>query len=355
MAPISPHATASSTTDNGPKMAPFISVIIATRDRADKLANCLDSILAMDYPNFDVIVVDNAPSSEETAELIARRYTAGGRVRYVRENEPGLGRAHNAGLARTHAPYVAFTDDDVVVDPNWLGMIASNFSKDETVACVTGLILPAELETRAQYWAERHGGFGKGFERRVFDSQANRPRGRLYPFTAGQLGSGANMAFRTDVLKTIGGFDPALGAGTRARGGDDLAAFFKIIDAGYRLVYEPGAVLWHYHRRDEAGMRRQALGYGIGLGAYLTKLVVDRPTLLLKLAVAAPAGLAHVFGPSSPKNQRIAADYPWTFVWRERCGIVAGIPLYLLSRHAARHAAAARPMGESPVTSPALD
>ena len=234
-------------------------------------------------------------------------------------------------------------------------MIASNFSLNDTVACVTGLILPAELETRAQYWAERHGGFGKGFERQVFDSEANRPRGRLYPFTAGQLGSGANMAFRTDVLKGFGGFDPALGAGTRARGGDDLAAFFKVIEAGYQLVYEPGAVVWHYHRRDEAGMRRQSLGYGIGLGAYLTKLVVDQPALLLKLVLAAPAGFAHLFGPSSPKNRRIAADYPRTFVWRERCGIIAGIPLYLLSRHAARQAATVQPVVESAVPSPALD
>ena len=57
-------------------MAPFISVVIATRDRADKLAKCLNSLLGMDYPNFDVIVVDNAPSSEKTAELIASRYIA---------------------------------------------------------------------------------------------------------------------------------------------------------------------------------------------------------------------------------------------------------------------------------------
>ena len=318
------------------KDAPFASVVIATHDRPRRLAACLESLLHQDHPRFDVIVVDNAPSSPETAELIASRYAPTGRVRYLREDTPGLGRAHNRGLAAVVAPIVAFTDDDVVVDSRWLTMIASQFMTSEAIGCVTGLILPAELETRAQYWAERHGGFGKGFERRIYDLGDHRQSGRLYPYAAGQFGSGANMAFRTDVLRRIGGFDPALGAGTLARGGDDLGAFFAVIQAGYQLAYEPGAIVWHHHRAEEAGMRRQAFGYGVGLGAYLTKLVLDHPRTVFRLALAVPAGLAHVFGASSPKNQRLADDYPRALVWRERFGILAGIPLYLLSRAAAR-------------------
>jgi hypothetical protein len=109
-----------------------------------------------------------------------------------------------------------------------------------------------------------------------------------------------------------------------------------VIQAGYQLVYEPEAIVWHHHRREEAGMRRQAFGYGVGLGAYLTKLVLDRPAALLQLAVALPAGLTHIFGASSPKNKRLADDYPAALVWRERLGILAGMPLYLRSRAARR-------------------
>ena len=320
----------------GRRESPFISVVVATRDRPASLAVCLDSLLRQDYSSFEVVVVDNAPSSPETADLIARRYAPTGRVRYLREDRPGLGQAHNRGLAAVSAPIVAFTDDDVILDSQWLSVLAANFAADSNIACVTGLILPAQLETRAQYWAERHGGFGKGFERKLYDLTDHRPPGRLYPYAAGQFGSGANMAFRTDALRRIGGFDPALGAGTPARGGDDLAAFFGVIQAGYQLVYEPEAIVWHHHRREEAGMRRQAFGYGVGLGAYLTKLVLDRPASMLQLAIALPAAFTHLFGASSPKNKRLADDYPAALVWRERLGILAGMPLYLRSRASRR-------------------
>ncbi|QOF70863.1 polysaccharide deacetylase family protein [Aminobacter sp. SR38] len=317
------------------KDGPFASVVIATRDRAESLARCLDSLLLQTYQPFEIVVVDNAPSSSQTADLIARRYGGARAVRYVREDVPGLGRAHNAGLANLSSELALFTDDDVVVDPNWVAAMAANFDRDGRVGCVTGLILPAELDTRAQFWTERHGGFGKGFARKVFDLAGNRPAGSLFPFTAGQFGSGANMAFRTEALRQIGGFDSALGAGTLARGGDDLASFYAVVQAGFQLVYDPRALLWHHHRRGEDGMRRQAFGYGMGLGAYLTKVVIDEPAAALRLARAMPAGIAHMAGPTSPKNQRLPGDYPSNLVWRERLGIAAGVPGYLRSRYAA--------------------
>lgn len=317
------------------KEGPFASVVIATRNRAESLARCLDSLLVQTYEPFDIVVVDNAPSDRQTADLIATRYARGKAVRYVREDVPGLGRAHNAGLADISSELALFTDDDVIVDPNWVAAMAANFDRAGRVGCVTGLILPAELDTRAQFWTERHGGFGKGFARKVFDLAGNRPSGSLFPFTAGQFGSGANMAFRTEALRQIGGFDSALGAGTLARGGDDLASFYAVVQAGFQLVYEPRALVWHHHRRGEDGMRRQAFGYGMGLGAYLTKVVVDDPPAALQLARAMPAGIAHMAGPTSPKNQRLPGDYPGTLIWRERLGIAAGVPNYLRSRYAA--------------------
>ena len=314
----------------------FASIVVATRDRPASLAICLDSLLRQDYPAFDVIVVDNAPSTPETAELVASRYGPSGRVRYVREDRPGLGRAHNSGMEKIDAPIAAFTDDDVIADAHWLSSLVKNFDTGKKVGCVTGLILPAELDTRAQLWTERHGGFGKGFERKIFDNKEHRPPGPLFPYTAGQFGSGANMAFRTETLRSIGGFDSALGAGTLARGGDDLAAFFAVVNNGYRLVYEPEAIVWHHHRRSEEGMRRQAFGYGMGLGAYLTKLIVDKPSTALRFARILPAGLAHMMGPASAKNQRLPEDYPAALAWRERLGILAGVPAYFRSLAALR-------------------
>ena len=90
----------------------------------------------------------------------------------------------------------------------------------------------------------------------------------------------------------IGGFDPATGAGTPAKGGDDLIAFLRTIVDGGTLVYEPGAVVRHWHRRDYQGMRRQAFGYGMGLGAYLTAAVWRQPALLASMLRRAERGRA---------------------------------------------------------------
>ena len=323
----------------------FVNVIVATRDRIGSLVKCLDSLLNQNYSAFDVIVVDNAPSSTRTETLIASHYASTGRVHYLREDRPGLGRAHNSGLAIATAEIVAFTDDDVIVDPNWLSAIVNNFETGENIACVTGLILPAELDTRAQVWTEKHGGFGKGFKRTVFDIKKSQQHGPLFPFTAGQFGSGANMAFRRKALQHVGLFDEALGAGTAARGGDDLAAFHAVVHAGFQLVYEPEAIVWHHHRREEEGMRHQAFSYGMGLGAYLTKLVIDEPNSGIKLAKLFPAGINHMVGHGSAKSQRLPADYPKSLVWRERLGIAAGVIGYLKSRSAARKRPQSRSVG----------
>ena len=93
------------------------SVVIATHDRPEALCRCLDSVLATGYPDLDVVVVDNAPSSSATYDVVTRRYP---QVRYVRDDVPGLARAHNTGLRLVHNPVVAFTDDDVVVDRGWV-------------------------------------------------------------------------------------------------------------------------------------------------------------------------------------------------------------------------------------------
>ncbi|ASY73254.1 hypothetical protein N181_20355 [Sinorhizobium fredii USDA 205] len=322
-----------------------IAVIIATRDRAESLNRCLVSLFDQTRLPDEVIVVDNAPASTATADLLARHYC--GRVRHVLEPTPGLGRAHNTGLRHVSSDLVLFTDDDVVLDRYWVAAMAHPMEEDAAVGCVTGLILPAELETRAQVWAERHGGFGKGLRPRTYDLGVNRPKGALFPFTAGQFGSGANMAFRASALKQVGGFDSALGAGTLACGGDDLAAFFSIISGGFRLVYQPQGIVWHHHRRGEDGMRRQAYCYGLGLGAYLTKILLDDPRRFFRLAAALPAGILHMAGPFSIKRLRLPSDYPERLVWIERLGIVAGVPGYLRSLSKMRRDDRARSIASS--------
>lgn len=101
------------------------------------------------------------------------------------------------------------------------------------------------------------------------------------------------MAFRARALEAVGGFDPATGTGTAARGGDDLYAFVAVLSAGFRLRYTAEALVWHHHRETWQDLRNQAYGYGAGLTAYLTATLVRRPSLLPALLARLPRGLVY--------------------------------------------------------------
>jgi glycosyltransferase involved in cell wall biosynthesis len=312
--------------------APLVSVIVATRDRPERIAVCLQSLLSLDYPHYEIIVVDNAPSTDATARLIEQSYGNLAQVRYVREDRPGNSWARNTGLLQARAEIVAFVDDDVILDSHWLAELVQGFDAAENVACVTGMIVAAELDTPSQVWIEQYGGFSKGFARRVFDMAANRPTSPLYPYNAGIFGSGANMAFRASILREIGGFDPGLGSGSLARGGEDLAAYFDAVSKGYRLVYQPAAIVHHWHYREYERLCRQVYGYGMGLTAYLTKCLLDNPRRVIDLTIRVPYGLFFAFSSRSPKNVKKAVDYPSELTRIERRGMLAGPVAYIRSR-----------------------
>ncbi|MEU3143933.1 MULTISPECIES: glycosyltransferase family 2 protein [unclassified Streptomyces] len=331
----------------GPPPPPFASVVVATRERAGQLTRALDSLLAQDHPHFETVVVDNAPVSDETRDLVQRKY--GERVRYVREPVPGLATAHNTGLAHALGEVIAFTDDDVVADARWLTELTAPFAADPGLGCATGLILPARLRTPAQVLLESHGGFAKGFTPTTYDPQ-DPPRDEpLFPFTAGRFGSGANMAFRTEVLRAVGGFDPATGAGTPARGGDDLYGFVRVLAQGHRLRYTPRALVWHHHRKTWADLETQAFGYGAGLTACLTAVLVNRPALLPAFLARLPRGLSHArdltavrdagdagAGSAAPGDHG-TRTHPWPrrLSRLQRKGMLYGPVGYLRSRRAA--------------------
>lgn len=330
------------------RRAPFLSVIIPTRERPERLERCLRSINATQYPAaaFEVVVVDNNPTTMETFELIRRLAKEWPQLRYLREDRSGSASARNAGLSVVKGEFVVFTDDDVVVDARWLTEIARAFESTSDVACVSGLLLPMELETPAQVWFEQYGGFSRGFEGRVYDLKEHRLPTPLYPYTAGVFGTGNNMAFRRSVLNEIGDFDPALGNGTPALGGVDSEVLLRTIIKGHRIVYEPRAFVYHLHRRDYAGLHRQIYSYGAGLVAYMLKTLLANPRLIPDFVLRLPRGLFFALNPRSAKNGRKRADYPKELTWLELRGMLYGPLAYIRSRRAfGPHRVKASPQG----------
>jgi GT2 family glycosyltransferase len=260
-----------------------VTVIVCTRDRTEGLRESLRSIQQVNYEPLEILVVDNAPTSDATRELVTALAENDARLHYTREPNPGLSRARNHGMARAQFDLVCFTDDDTRVDPGWLAAVAAGFAADPETVCVTGLVASSSLNTGSERFFDSRYSWGEAFEPRRYDLTAHRHISALYPYSAGVFGTGANFAIRRGTVTDLGGFDPILGAGGPGRGGEDLDMFLRIILAGGRICYLPSSLVWHQHRSDIEALGEQIYSYGYGLGAYLAKHLTNglMPVVLL--------------------------------------------------------------------------
>jgi len=309
-----------------------VAVIISTTGRVDVLERSLESLAKIDRPDMEVIIVDNRPATGETLALVSDIMLRDGRFRYVAEPRKGLSVARNRGVAEAmSAEYVAFTDDDAVVDPGWLGWLLAPFA-DKSVTATTGMVLPLELETTAQKRFEQYAGFSKGTHRRCYDLTAERADDRLlYPYWGGMFGSGNSMAFRRSALVCAGGFDPALGAGSPTGGGEDIAAFSDAILRGGRLVYEPRSLCWHEHRRGEEALRNQLFNYGAGFTATLCRAATQDPRFVRSAARSVPIAIRLLSRRARAASEQSESQLPPELSRLEYSGMLRGPLLYAKS------------------------
>lgn len=344
--------------EGGPERdLPTISVVVPTiATRLDELEGCLVSLEDLDYPSVDIVLVDNrhdVPTPDPLEDLLARHQ----HVRATRATRPGISAARNVGVRESTGDVIAFTDDDVRVDRQWLRAIGERFARESDTDALSGLVLPAELETPAQIYYERYfGGFGgpRTFEPRhlvadepgrwclgrghflAFDDEGHEVR-RASLYGVGAYVAGANMAFRRGALARIGGFDEDLGTGTASRGGEDLYAFITLLARGGRVTYEPAAVVRHRHRASYEDLETQMDASGVGFGAMLSALVVSDPCHLVRLTsqvvVASTQTLRRARRRGfSPARGETSQDAPPELFWREVRGYLRGPSAYAASR-----------------------
>jgi ABC-type polysaccharide/polyol phosphate export permease/GT2 family glycosyltransferase len=252
---------------------PTVTVAVCTINRSGELEAVLHSIADQDYPPDEILVVDNA-CKEEIRILVEQTLPD---ARYLTERRPGLDFARNRALFSATKDIIAFIDDDAVADAFWVRSLAECFAAFPKAGAVTGVVLPIELETPAQELFEVYGGFERGFIRRILPHDRKRRFGMRQPIVAEAIsvGTGCNMAIRTAVLKELQGFDEALDTGSPLPGGGDLDIFYRVLRAGYELVYEPRAFVQHNHRRTEKELYKQLRGHQRGFIAFLVKTVIN--------------------------------------------------------------------------------
>ena len=191
------------------------------------------------------------------------------------------------------------------------------------------------LTTEAELRFQEFGGYQRNFDESEFHLSLDPAPSKLFPFHPRLVGTGANMAFRTEALQSLGGFDEALGAGTPARGGEDIDVAVRLLLAGHLVVRQPAAVIWHPSHPTIAELQLQLEDYGCGLAAAFAKFMGQRAIAPLVLR-RVPAGLSALLAPTSVKNDKRSTTYPAELRRAEWRGLRAGPFAYRKSRRLAR-------------------
>lgn len=231
-----------------------LSVVICTRNRPLAIEKCVKALMESIDLDFELIVVDNAPDDDSTEQVIKKFPN----VKYIKEPHKGLDIARNTGARYAKHNIIAYTDDDVIVEPSWTKLLKAAFEDPLTMA-VTGLVIPLCLHTPSQCIFERDWGFNKGYLPRVFDGKyfaENLDIG----VPVWDIGAGANMAFRREIFDLVGWFDERLDVGASGCSGDS-EFWYRILAEGWHCNYYPHLFVYHQHRESMSSLKTQIFNY----------------------------------------------------------------------------------------------
>lgn len=277
----------------------LVSVLIATRNRADFLHKALASLQALDYHSVEIIVVDQSPFASSVPD--------DPRFRLIHSATVGKALALNIALAAARGRYLAFTDDDCTVFPDWISKGIDRFAACPDAGLIFGALLPAPHDT----------------ERTIIPTfmplsyEEHRGVGAIQV----RAGAGANMFARRSLFQKVKGFDATLGPGTALKSCEEFDLSFRAVVAGFAVIRDPDnpVVHWGIRSKTDGSGERLIRDYWFGEGAVLGKhaRAFDRRAMQLGLqtfsteAKWALMSLARFRGPT---NLRRAASWAHGFV-----------------------------------------
>ncbi|MCC6832591.1 MAG: glycosyltransferase [Thermoleophilia bacterium] len=258
-----------------PVPLPRMTVVLTTSGTPDAAVRAVGAMLRGDVAPDEIVVADTGRSSGVLRRMLADWYP-GERIRLL--TCPGAGRAaaRNAGMAVAAGDVLVFADDGIIADRDWLRRLAEALVLSGA-DCATGMALPLEMDTQAHLDLERLTRVPRGYFRRSTHRLADADGNVLAVHPDALTGARRCLAVWREIAEQVGGFDPLLGAGTAARGGEDLDFVSRVLETGHTLVQEPAAILWHERRAGIRGLRREAFGRGAGYAATVAKRFWEGP------------------------------------------------------------------------------
>ena len=248
----------------------MISIIICTRNRAASLRRTIESVRALSTPPataWEFIVVDNGSTDDTRAVVEAAVAASEIDVKYVYEGRKGLSQARNAGIRQARGEVIAFTDDDMLVETDWLVRIAEQCAQHPTMTMYFGRTRVSRPE-----------------QPRLAIREGDSPVLYRFPCTPNEPGSGNNMIFRTAVLPLVGEFDVTLGAGTKLGSSEDTDFTYRVLRAGGLVRYCPEISAIHDHDRlSQDAVRSLLFAYGQGRGGFFCKYILQRDLWATKM------------------------------------------------------------------------
>ncbi|NIO36235.1 glycosyltransferase [Candidatus Bathyarchaeota archaeon] len=279
---------------------PFASIVICTRNRSKYLEKCLPSLAGLDYPNYEIVVVDGSTSHDQRLRNQKIAYDID--ARYIFERRKGKSLAQNIGIAAAKGDIIVTTDDDCIPERSWLRLLTQNFT-DPSVMCAAGRTKSLFSNELSQLFEEL-AAFDRGAQRRVFNkksislwSQSPRMLSRIFSKQLNEItpapwgvGYGNNIAYRRTVFYEVGFFDERLGPGTSSAGSEDTDFVYRILKAGYKAVYDPRALIFHQHRDSLPALEQTCHSYGLAQRSFLLKYIRNDPYALFCYI----GGIAHL-------------------------------------------------------------